>query len=178
MRFTLSLLFLFSAFHFESQARNRSTEGRVITFKECRDCSQAQANDPIGDLIRATAPRKCDLNRVAANARRIGSRTVSRHMCLPSARLAYKQAGCEVPADYAHNAMHSWRGLQNKWHCERSNPRSAPDGASVFSVGCGSHHTEIKVGSCFYSDFHSPDCLGAHEYQGCAYKLLGWCVPR
>lgn len=133
----------------------------------------------VGDDVSIPARKpSCNLAAVAANARKLGSSTRTRHECLPAAREAFKMAGCRVPSGFRGNAPASFAALSHSfWHCERTGPRSAPNGAAIFYVGCGSHHTEVKAGDCFYSDFHHPDCLPASEYRTCRYTPIGWCTP-
>lgn len=146
--------------------------------KKCKNCSEARGLDRKVDDVRRTTSSRCNLNAVAANARRIGAGTSSRGLCLPNVRRAFQQAGCDVPAGFAHTAMYAFAHLRGVWRCQAGgSAASAPNNSVLFSVGCGSHHTEFKTNNCYYSDFHHPDCLASSEYAGCAYRQIGWCQP-
>ena len=145
---------------------------------KCKNCSQSRDLHRNVEDVRQTTSSRCNLTAVAANAKRIGAGTASHGMCLPSVRRAFQLAGCDVPAGFAMNAMSAFAALKRVWRCQSGGTAAgAPDKSVVFSVGCGSHHTEFKTGDCYYSDFHNPDCLASSEYAGCKYRQIGWCQP-
>jgi hypothetical protein len=60
------------------------------------------------------------------------------------------------------------------WHCSHSSdPYSAPNGAVIAET----NHVEIRVGNCFYSDFHDKECKPATRYHHRPRKMYGWCTP-
>jgi hypothetical protein len=101
-----------------------------------------------------------------------GGRTHSPHGCIGAVRDAY--AGCSK-AGWINTNSGGLSGMADHgWSCtQSSNPFGAPEGVPIVE----SRHVEIRVGNCFYADFHDPECKPATKYRHNPRHMYGWCTP-
>lgn len=120
---------------------------------------------------------RCSAAAAAEWIKKIGQPVHSSHQCLKAVQAAY--GGCSA---HVIDAIHSYRPPTNGvksmrqagWRCESShNPYSAPEGAVIVE----DNHVEIRVGHCFYSDFHTVDCKPGTKYSHRPRRMHGWCMP-
>lgn len=114
----------------------------------------------------------CNRELAAQRIVHIGAKTHSGHQCVAAVHKAY--AGCSS-AGAIHSGPNGVAMMTKAgWHCSHSSdPYSAPNGAVIAET----NHVEIRVGNCFYSDFHDKECKPATRYHHRPRKMYGWCTP-
>lgn len=116
----------------------------------------------------------CSAQGAAAWIVKIGQATHSSHQCLSAVRAAY--GGCSPRVISAiHSYQHGMNSMRRAgWRCGYThNPYEAPEGAVIALT----NHVEIRVGRCFYSDFHVVNCKPATRYSHNPRHMYGWCMP-
>jgi|GEM_PF-3637356 len=116
----------------------------------------------------------CSAAGAAAWIVKIGQATHSSHQCLSAVRAAY--GGCSAKViDAIHSYQHGMNSMRAAgWRCGYThNPYEAPEGAAIAEA----NHIEIRVGNCFYSDFHVVNCKPGTKYSHNPRHMYGWCMP-
>lgn len=118
--------------------------------------------------------RTCSAQGAAEWIVKIGQATHSSHQCLAAVRAAY--GGCSARViDAIHSYQHGMNSMRRAgWRCGYThNPYEAPEGAVIAEA----NHVEIRVGRCFYSDFHVVNCKPGTKYSHNPRHMYGWCMP-
>ena len=120
----------------------------------------------------------CSASSAASRILSIGAReNHSGHGCVRAVQKAY--AGCSW-AKHIHSGARGINEMEQAGaHCTRTTDKHAAHYAPEGAVIAEANHVEIRVGNCFYSDFHwtQGGCRPETEARHWKRPMYGWCTP-
>lgn len=120
----------------------------------------------------------CSASTAASRILSIGAReNRSGHGCVGAVQRAY--ASCSSASAIHSGAKGIASMAAHGWHCTRTTDKHAAHYAPEGAVIAEANYVEIRVGNCFYSDFHwtKGGCRPETEARHWKRPMFGWCTP-